>query len=1625
MLRPQRLALVLLAMTAFTLIGWRSAQTQSGGLRRITNTSEEGNNLNPSVSGDGRIIAFESTEDIAGAGGSDQFRAIRSNVAVDPPAFFQIGGTRAAAPAISQDGSRITFASKDDPVGMNPDGNSEIFLFDGATLRQVTNTSPGDISNRIVNGNFQPSLSDDGRFIAFSSNRDLTNQNADGNLEIFIYDSIAATLTQLTNSSAIVGFSDAKISGNGTKVAYIRDAGATPSVNRDLMIQDRTSEAATVVASQVPSLALTYGRAISDDGARVVYSELTAPNVTQVFLFDGRGGNSNRQITSLGSRVAEVPLHATISGDGLRIAFAARRSVIGGNSDGSVELYLYDIPSGTFSKITNAPSSATADVVSSLNDDGSTVVFNFPRVLSGAVSDPSLANDSEIYVTTTPARPSSGTLTVLNGASFGAEPSSTKAVAPDSIAVARGGSLANTTQQSQRQADGTFPTNVAGTTVTVNGRSAEIFFVSPAQVNFLVPAATEIATATVVVTNADGFPSQGSVPALRAASGIFTFNGDGTGEGVILNSDTLQRGPFDPTNGNLRLSIFATGARNAAQTQVIFGGRVVNAEMVAASPDMTGLDEVHVLVPSDLRGAGTVSVFLLCDGRASNSASITFTGDPARDIVINEVLADPPDGITGDANHDGVRDSSQDEFVELVNSTTHDIDISGYQFLVRNSNTTADGTPRHVFAGCTILPAGTAIVVFGGGNPDPNNSIFAGAQIVKASSGGLSLINGGAVITLKDSANSVINFFEYGGSTGLDGDANQSLTRSPDLNGVFTLHQSAIGSGAAGFSPGTHIDSTPFVPWPPVARLDVSPSSATIIQGQQQTFTARAFDSNNQQMNGVLFTWKSGNTSLATIDCAGTATGVAAGISQITATVRGVQSAPATLTVASPSPTPTPQVVISQVYGGGGNSGAPFRNDFIEIFNRGSSTVNVAGWSVQQASATGTSWSVTPLCPSGSCIIAPGTYFLVQEASSGAIGAALPAPDAVGTSNLAAASGKIALVSTTNALSGSGCPPASSFVDFVGYGTSADCFEGSNHAVTPANTTADFRRSGGCIDTNDNAADFLASTPFPRNSSAPANNCSGGTPPSLTIDDVMVTEGNSGTVTATFTVSLSSPASGSDVTFDIATQDNTATVSNNDYVAKSLTNQTILAGQQTYTFTVTVNGDTAVEPDETFLVNVTNVSGTTVTDPQGAGAIKNDDLPSLSINDVAHNEGNGGPTTFSFTVNLSAPAPATVIFDIATQNGTATVADNDYVARSLTGQTIPAGQQTYTFDVMVNGDLNVEPNETFSVDVTNASGASVLDAQGTGTIQNDDSPVLSINDVIQAEGNNATSIFTFTVSLSLPAPLGGVTFDLATQDNTATVANSDYVARSLASQTIPAGQQTYSFDVTINGDIVAEPNESFFVNVTNVSGASLLDGQGAGTIQNDDTPNLVISQAYGGGGNTGAAYQNDFVELFNRGATTVDFSITPYSVQYASAAANFNSANKVDLTAGVLAPGQYFLIKLGTGGAVGQTFTADITKTGINMSATDGKVALVLGTTVATTTSGCPTGVTVADLLSYGSANCAEGTATAALSATKVDLRNNHGCADMNSNSVDFTVTIVNTSTALPRNSSSAAAPCP
>ena len=182
------------------------------------------------------------------------------------------------------------------------------------------------------------------------------------------------------------------------------------------------------------------------------------------------------------------------------------------------------------------------------------------------------------------------------------------------------------------------------------------------------------------------------------------------------------------------------------------------------------------------------------------------------------------------------------------------------------------------------------------------------------------------------------------------------------------------------------------------------------------------------------------------------------------------------------------QVVISQVYGGGGNASATYTHDFVELFNPTNCAVNLSGWSLQYASDNGPTWSVLHL--SGS-IPAKG-YFLIQLNSGGAVGSALPTPNATGSLNLSGTAGKIALVSSTTALSGS-CPSGGSIIDFVGYGTSANCREGTggtaNNAPAPSNTTWITRANGGCTDSNVNSADFTVGTTTPRNASSPANNC--------------------------------------------------------------------------------------------------------------------------------------------------------------------------------------------------------------------------------------------------------------------------------------------------------------------------------------------------------------------------------------------------------------------------------------------------------------------------------------------------------------------------------------------------------
>ncbi|HSE22390.1 MAG TPA: Calx-beta domain-containing protein [Pyrinomonadaceae bacterium] len=226
-------------------------------------------------------------------------------------------------------------------------------------------------------------------------------------------------------------------------------------------------------------------------------------------------------------------------------------------------------------------------------------------------------------------------------------------------------------------------------------------------------------------------------------------------------------------------------------------------------------------------------------------------------------------------------------------------------------------------------------------------------------------------------------------------------------------------------------------------------------------------------------------------------------------------------------------------------------------------------------------------------------------------------------------------------------------------------------------------------------------------------------PPTISIDDVSIGEGNSGTTDAIFTLTLSAP-SDQTVTVDYSTADETAT-SPDDYALMSGT-LAFNPGETTKTITVPVSGETLNEDDETFLLNLRKSVNAGLADPDGRGTILNDDAePTISIGDASTVEGNSGTVDVALPVTLSVASGKTVTVDFATADGTATEhPGNDY--DGLTGViTFAPGETDDEVDVTVHGDTDVESDETFFANLTNPTNSTVADAQGQGTIVDDDS----------------------------------------------------------------------------------------------------------------------------------------------------------------------------------------------------------------------------------------------------------------------------------------------------------------
>src|SRR6185503_6403831 len=285
-----------------------------------------------------------------------------------------------------------------------------------------------------------------------------------------------------------------------------------------------------------------------------------------------------------------------------------------------------------------------------------------------------------------------------------------------------------------------------------------------------------------------------------------------------------------------------------------------------------------------------------------------------------------------------------------------------------------------------------------------------------------------------------------------------------------------------------------------------------------------------------------------------------------------------------------------------------------------------------------------------------------------------------------------------------------------------------------------------------------------------------------------------------FTISLSNP-SYQTVTVSRQSQDGTATTADSDYTTIGAAAVTFTPGQTSQQVTVNANGDTKFEPDEAFNLKLTTPTNATIADDTGVGTIQNDDAqPTISVNDVSHAEGNSGQTAYAFTISLSNPSYQTVTVSRQSQDGTATTADSDYTAIGAAAVTFTPGQTSQQVTVNANGDTKFEPDEAFNLKLTTPTNATIADDTGVGTIQNDDTqPALSIDDVTHAEGNTGQTDYTFTVSLTNPSSQA-VSVNYATQDGTATTADSDYAALSSTALTFAAGETSKTVTAKANGD---------------------------------------------------------------------------------------------------------------------------------------------------------------------------------------------------------------------------------
>ncbi|SEP49729.1 Aryl-phospho-beta-D-glucosidase BglC, GH1 family [Rhodospirillales bacterium URHD0017] len=445
--------------------------------------------------------------------------------------------------------------------------------------------------------------------------------------------------------------------------------------------------------------------------------------------------------------------------------------------------------------------------------------------------------------------------------------------------------------------------------------------------------------------------------------------------------------------------------------------------------------------------------------------------------------------------------------------------------------------------------------------------------------------------------------------------------------------------------------------------------------------------------------------------------------------------------------------------------------------------------------------------------------------------------------------------------------------------------------------------------------------------------------PTISIDDASITEGDSGSSQLTFTVKLSQAASGP-VTVNYSTANGTATAGS-DYTARTGT-ITFAAGETTKTITIPVTGDTTVEANETFTVNLASPSGATIADGAATGTIVNNDVApppatgGLSLDyDVVSNWGSGFTASMAVGAGSAALNGWTVAFDASfniTSIWNATIVShvgNHYVVKNVDWNGSVAGGKETAFGFQATPGSGGTAASAFTINGT---------AVGTDPVPTP-TPTLSVADATVAEGNSGTHELTFTVTLSAAAA-GPVTVAYATSNGTAT-AGSDYTALS-GTLTFAAGETSKLVRVQVSGDTAVEANETVTLTLSSPNGATIADGTAVGTITNDDvapTPTLAVADATVTEGNSGTRNLAFTVSLSAAAAG-------PVTVAYATSNGTASAGSDYTAASGVV------------------TFAAGETSKVVNVQVS-GDTAVETNETLTLTLSS-PSGATIADGTAIG-----------------------------------------------------------